>query len=245
MVTEVLRTAAHFRNLPEEALARLARGFAERRLDAGEVLYEEGAESSALFVVAEGTVLIFRGGHGDDDRPLARLCRGDLLGTADLFDSDSHSETARALEASVVLRGDKEVFLEFLEEHSQVELNLRLAAARDLTTRAKVALAVAHRKAVRHRVNRKVRVKPAADGAVRATLVDLSRCGMSLRGAPESWQADTIVDYRLEWGIRRLDLSGRIAWRDGDCLGLELMEPSAEQQREIGRMLEAMLRSPV
>ena len=42
-----------------------------------------------------------------------------------------------------------------------------------------------------------------------------------------------------------MDLSGRIAWRDGDYLGLELMEPSAEQQAEIGRMLEAMLRSPV
>lgn len=245
MVIEILKQAAHFRNLPAAALERLAEGFAEVRVAADAPVYRAGDTVESLFVVAEGTILVFRGARGEESWPVARLQRGDLLGTADLFDSERHSETAYALEDSLVLAGARAQLLGFLEDQPEVVLNLRLAAARDLTTRAKVALEVAHRQTARHRVNRKVRLQPAKQGALRPTLIDLSPHGMSFRGAPESWQPGEEVDYRLEWGNRRLDMAGRVVWRTDETTGIDLVRPSRELREEIGQMLEAMLRSPI
>ncbi len=245
MITEVLRKASHFRNLSEEEIGRLAEGFEEIEVGADAAVYEAGQPVDGLFVVARGTVVVFRGARGEESWPVARLCSGDLLGTADLFDSERYSETACALEDSVVMRCDRSRVLRFLEDQPEVVLNLRLAAARDLTTRAKVALEVAHRQSVRHRVNRKVRVQPSNEGALRPTLIDLSAFGMSLRGVPDGWQPGAIVDYRLEWGNRRLDMTARVVWREDDTAGIDLQHPSRELQAEIGQMLEAMLRSQI
>jgi CRP-like cAMP-binding protein len=245
MSIEILRTAAHFRNLPEETLARLARGFIERRLGAGETLYAKGEPVDALFVVAEGMLVVYRGREGEDVRPVARLCGGDLVGMADLFDRDRHSETASALEESVILQIARGELLEFLESQPQVALNLRLAAARDLTARARLALEVARRREARHRINRRVRVEPRDRGAVYATLVDVSPSGMSLRGGPESWQPEAVVRYRLHWGRRRLAMTGRVAWREGDYLGIELQDTAPELQAELEQMVGEMLRSQI
>ena len=76
-------------------------------------------------------------------------------------------------------------------------------------------------------------------------LIDLSPYGMSMREAPESWQPEDVVEYRLEWGARRLDMRGRVAWREGDWLGIDLLEPSRELQEELQGMLRAMLSSPI
>ena len=245
MITEVLKQAAHFRNLADGELDRLANGFAEVGVAADSRIYQVGDAVEALFVVAEGTVVVFRGAQGEESYPVARLCRGDLLGTADLFDSERHSETACALDDCVVLKGDRKHLLRFLQNQPDVVLKLRLAAARDLTTRAKIALEVAQRRSTRHRVNRKVRLQPANEGALRPTLIDLSLHGLSLRGAPETWQPGAVFDYRLEWASWRLDMTGRVVWRENDPVGIDLRQPSRELQDEIGRMLEAMLRSPI
>ena len=245
MITEVLRKAAHFRNLPAEDLDRLAETFEEVEVGAEAKVFEAGESVGGLYVVARGTIVVFRGTPDEESWPVARLREGDLLGTADLFDRERHSETACALEDSTVLRGDRSRVLRFLETQPEMTLKLRLAAARDLTTRAKVALEVAHRQSTRHRVNRMVRLQPAGKGALRPTLIDLSPFGMSLRGAPDGWQPGSAVEYRLEWGNRRLDLAGRVAWREGDTVGIDLQGTSHELRAEIGQTLEAMLRSPI
>ena len=245
MITEVLKQAAHFRNLSRQKLDRLAEGFAEASFAADTKVYEVGDPVEALFVVAEGTVVVFRGARGEENWPVARLCRGDLLGTADLFDSEWHSETACALQDSVVLKGDRRRLLAFLADQPEVVLNLRLAAARDLTTRAKIALEVAKRRSARHRVNRKVRIQPRSEGALGPTLIDLSLHGLSLRGTPESWQPGSPFDSRLQWGEWRLELVGRVVWREGETVGIDLHQPSRELRDQIGLMLEAMLRSPI
>ena len=245
MSTEIIRKAAHFRNLADGELGRLAECFEEVRVAADATLYRAGDAVEGLFVVAEGTVVVFRGARGEESFPVARLREGDLLGTADLFDSEQHSETACALQDSVVLKGDRRRVLQFLADQPEVVLNLRLAAARDLTTRAKIALEVAQRRSVRHRVNRKVRIEPRGQGTLRSTLVDLSLHGLALRDVPETWQAGQVLDLRLEWASWRLGLVGRVVWREEDTVGIDLRQPSRELRDEIGQMLDAMLRSPL
>lgn len=238
-VNEALRAAAHFRKLSDEALGQLARGFELRKIDAGASVYEPGQPADALFVIVGGTVVTFR--DQDGSRPLARLRDGDIVGVADLFDSEVRHEAAHATEASVLLRGARGDLMEFLTGEPSVELNLRLAAARDLTTRAKVKLAVAHRRVVRHRVNREVELTPSGVGSTPATLIDLSTLGMALRGAPATWRRDDIVRYRLRWHERRLALVGRVAWREAEEAGVELQDPKPEEQLELEAMLEQML----
>ena len=242
MITETLKAAAHFRKLSDEALGQLAERFEERVLGTGEEVYAAGEPADALYVVARGTVVTLRERPTDGGRPMARLQAGDIFGLADYFDSERRSETARTSDDSVVLRGAKRRLTGFLERHPHVELNLRLAAARDLTARAKVTLAVAQRRVVRHRINQEVRLTPGNGASARVTLVDLSTLGMSLRGAPESWQRDEVVRYRLAWNDKRLGLVGRVAWREAEQVGIELRDPTPRQQDELRETLELMLR---
>jgi CRP-like cAMP-binding protein len=241
VIEDALRATAHFRKLPDEALSQLAGSFAERELESGVAVYEAGDPADALYVVARGTVVTFRDRAQDGSRPLARLRGGDLVGVADFFDSDQRSETARTTEASVLLRAAGRDLLSFLESHPQVELNLRLAAARDLTARAKISLAVAQRRVVRHRINQDVRLVLPQGAAAQATLIDLSPLGMALRGAPDSWRPGDVVRYRLTWRDRRLGLVGRVAWREDDYVGIELREPTPGIQLELQQTLEQML----
>ena len=80
-------------------------------------------------------------------------------------------------------------------------------------------------------------------GESSATLVDLATLGMSLRRAPAAWEKDGIVGFRLQWADRCLELRGRIAWREGDYVGIDLGDPSTSLQEELQETLEEMLAS--
>ena len=240
MITETLKAVAHFRKLADEELGQLAKGFVEQAVGAGETVYDAGEPADALFVVVRGTVVTFRERAEAGTRPLARLSGGDIVGVADFFDSDVRSEAARATDEARLLRGARDELLAFLETQPQVELNLRLAAARDLTTRAKIKLAVAQRRVVRHRINLAVELTAGGDSA-RATLIDLSTLGMSLRDAPERWRREDTVRYRLAWNDRQLGFVGRVAWREAEQVGIELQNPTPALQARLQETLEQML----
>ena len=92
-----------FRNFTPEERTRVASDAVERQLDRGDVLFDEGDESSHLFVVTEGRVAMAN--RSDDGREslVALMEPGDLFGEMPLFDGLGRSAAARALEPSAVI----------------------------------------------------------------------------------------------------------------------------------------------
>ncbi len=105
----------------------------DRRYLAGEVVFDEGEEGQALYVIVSGAVNICR--QGQAERPIARLGAGDFFGELALLDDSPRSAQARAADPSeiaVLFRGD---FERLLQSHAPIASHIAMALARHLGQR--------------------------------------------------------------------------------------------------------------
>ena len=101
-----------------------------RRLEAGEVLFEEGDVSDAVYFIVSGRVRV-SADAGAGRNILAELGRGEVVGELGLLDDAPRSATVQAVRDSTVARFSKDVFEE-LVTHSP---GLMLHVARGILTR--------------------------------------------------------------------------------------------------------------
>lgn len=99
---ELLSALELFEGLDEETFNRLVDAGRERRLVRGDVVFEEGAEADALYVVGSGRIAIANRSFDGRESMVALMERGDLFGEMSLFDGLGRSAEARALEPSTV-----------------------------------------------------------------------------------------------------------------------------------------------
>ncbi len=110
----------------------------ERQYLAGEVVFDEGEEGNALYIVREGRVLICHQGRVDE--PIATHGPGSFFGELALLDSAPRVAQARALEPArlAVLFGSD--FLSLLETESRLGNKILLQFARHLGGRLRGAV---------------------------------------------------------------------------------------------------------
>lgn len=111
----------------------------EREYLAGEVIFDEGEEGNALYIVRSGRVLICRQGRIDD--PIAKYGTGSFFGELALLESVPRTAQARAIEPSrlAVLFGSD--FLALLQRESHLGNRVLLQFARHLGRRYAVQAA--------------------------------------------------------------------------------------------------------
>ena len=100
----------------------------ERRYLAGEVIFDEGDEGQAIYILLDGTVTICR--QGQADRPIATVEAGNIFGELALIDGGPRSAQARAAtdcELGVMFRGD---FLNLIESHAIIAAKISFQLAR-------------------------------------------------------------------------------------------------------------------
>lgn len=233
-----------FRKLRAGEPERLAAISTETALAAGEVVFAAGAPADALYVVFEGEVALYREGRSEVVRALARLVRGDFFGEMGLVEGGRRRETARATQPSVVLAFERRELLDFLDDHPVIALKLEMAAARGHSTKAAAALASAERRTDRIRVNQDVTLRDADSSSLLAKLIDISKAGLCLAGVPAAWQPEHRVPFHILWGDRALRFFGRVAWRTGKTVGIELEDRTPERDAWIDRVLQQMLAEP-
>lgn len=105
----------------------------QRRYQAGEVIFDEGEEGQALYIVCSGQVIICR--QGVVDVPVASLDSGAFFGEMALIDDAARAAQARAVtevEVSVLFRGD---FLNLMDDHARIASRISLELARQLGRR--------------------------------------------------------------------------------------------------------------
>lgn len=112
----------------------------ERRFLAGEVIFDQGEEGQALYLILSGQVLIC--GPGTGGRPIARLQAGDFFGELAILDNSPRSAQARAgedCELAVLFRGD---FERLMESHACIASHIALHIARRLGQRLRTTVAL-------------------------------------------------------------------------------------------------------
>lgn len=99
---------------------RLAEAAELLSLVRNDVVFEEGAEADACFVMVSGRIAISNKSADGRESMVAIMQRGDLFGEMGLFDGLGRSAEARALEDSEVLRVSYEVLRNIWEDKPQL-----------------------------------------------------------------------------------------------------------------------------
>ena len=103
----------------------------ERRYLAGEIVFDEGEEGQALYVVLTGRVLICRQGDPDDGR-IAEIPAGAMFGELALLDGVPRTAQARALDDCVLAALSRTDFDRLVDTHGGIASRIALQLARDL-----------------------------------------------------------------------------------------------------------------
>ena len=117
---DVLAATELFQAVSPDELTELARHAGTRRLVRGDILFNEGEEPDALYVVLRGRVAIANKSFDGRESVVALMEPGDLFGEMGMLDGRPRSAEGRALEPSEVLELQYEPVRELLARHPEL-----------------------------------------------------------------------------------------------------------------------------
>ena len=133
----ILKGSEFFRNFPGPDLAGIASLASVVHLETDEVVFEQGDDGDAFYLVVRGGIRITRG-----QLELAVLGSREGFGEMAILDQDTRSATATAAEPSTLLRIDQHSFDRLIEQNPAVARGVyRVLTQRLRSTLAQVAAA--------------------------------------------------------------------------------------------------------
>ena len=131
----ILKGSEFFRNFPGSDLAGIAALTEVVHVQKGEVVFEQGDDGDAFYIVVQGAVLISRGAT-----KLATLGSREGFGEMSILDRESRSATATASEDTTLLALDRDSFDRVIEQNPVVARGVyRVLTERLRNTLAQVA----------------------------------------------------------------------------------------------------------
>ena len=116
----LLRRAALFAELSDDALAWLGDRAIERTYRKGQLLFYQGDPGESLFVMVDGMVKVSVVSEQGDEMVLVTLQPPDVFGELAIVDAGPRSASAEAVEASKVLVVSRAALLELMKTHPDV-----------------------------------------------------------------------------------------------------------------------------
>lgn len=101
---------------------------------AGEVVFDEGEEGQAIYIVREGEIVLSRHAQGDDGR-IATLGTGSFFGDMALLDNLPRTAQARAAQPSRLAAFFRDDFLGLMDTHARIASKIALQLAREMGRR--------------------------------------------------------------------------------------------------------------
>lgn len=105
----------------------------ERNYLKGEVIFDQGEEGLAIYIILKGQVLICH--QGQAEKPIAVLENGNFFGELALLDDAPRSAQARAAEDCTLLVLFRDDFLNLMLSHALIASKIALQLARQLGAR--------------------------------------------------------------------------------------------------------------
>jgi len=101
-------------------------------LDAGELVFYEGLPAYGLYILCEGKIKVAKRLKGGRSQILKLLAPGEVLGEKTLFDQETYTCYAKALEPSRLMFIPREDFLAFMRKYPDVAFRLIEKLSREL-----------------------------------------------------------------------------------------------------------------
>ncbi|HEU67911.1 MAG TPA: Crp/Fnr family transcriptional regulator [Candidatus Acetothermia bacterium] len=113
-----------FADLAEPERQKLVALMRRMELAAGAMIFQEGMPALGLYILCRGKVKIAKRGRAGHSQILKLLGPGEILGEKTLFDQETYTCHAKALEPSLLAFIPRDGFLPFLRGHPDVALRL-------------------------------------------------------------------------------------------------------------------------
>jgi CRP-like cAMP-binding protein len=101
---ELLRASEFFRGIAQNSLRALAAACIPKRLAKGQTLFAEGQEGNSMYILAEGSVQLFKTSLDGREVVIRTLKPGEIFGEVVLFEQNLYPVGAMALQPGLVLR---------------------------------------------------------------------------------------------------------------------------------------------
>jgi len=134
-LARLLGATALCRGLSRAELLRVAEAGRVERWPRGATVMEEGAQGPRVVVLLEGRVDVVKRDADGQDRVLAEVGAGGVLGEMALLHDEPRSATVRAAESLRVFAIDRHTFQEMIEDGDPAALKMGFAIARVLAGR--------------------------------------------------------------------------------------------------------------
>ena len=98
---EIIQKTPLFAGLTRESTLQLLQGSAPRTHSKNHMIFEQGEEAHAFYIVLEGWVKIFRPSHSGDEAVFGVFTAGESFGEAAMFIAGRYPAAAQAVEESL------------------------------------------------------------------------------------------------------------------------------------------------
>ena len=129
-----MRSVSLFKGLSLRELSIVDGLMHQRNYLASEIVFDEGEEGQAIYIVLEGTVQLSRGGQGEEGR-IADVGPGAFFGDMALLDNLPRAAQARATTDSVLAVYFRDDFLMLMETHARIASKIALQLAQQMAHR--------------------------------------------------------------------------------------------------------------
>lgn len=115
--TQILKSIAIFKDLENSLLEELAYALYPTSIMPGHVLFNEGDEDYALYIIVSGKVMVHVNGH-----VFAYFTENQYLGEYSLVDSTPRSASVTAVDQTNLLRLDQDTFFKLIERRTEISM---------------------------------------------------------------------------------------------------------------------------
>jgi CRP/FNR family cyclic AMP-dependent transcriptional regulator len=122
--TNFLANVPIFSDLDQETLEKIVKSGVLQSFKKNSVILSEEDSGSALFVITEGKVKVFRSSNDEKEVILAMLNESDFFGEMALLDGMARSATVMAIEDSKLFIIQRTEFLDLLKKYPEVSIAL-------------------------------------------------------------------------------------------------------------------------
>ena len=134
--TDFLASIRLFSSLSPEQLSMLAKSMTIQEFRPSEIVFEQGHDGDALFVVRTGEIRVSTHSPEGEEIGLACLTSGDFFGELALIDGKERTATAIATEPTKLLKLPRSDFFEFLRHHTGITMEILLVLTKRLRRNA-------------------------------------------------------------------------------------------------------------
>lgn len=126
---QLLRSSPLFGGMDGASARSLIAMMTRMELHKGDVIFNEGDDGHALYVIVKGKVKMARTARDGRENLLGLLGVGDMLGELSVFDPGPRLSRAHAVEDSVIYELPKDVLDAWLDDHLEMSRHLMRALA--------------------------------------------------------------------------------------------------------------------